>query len=47
MIETELGEVQSRLRELDARGALEAYVAEHDAMRPQIGQITFVYGIKG
>jgi SAM-dependent methyltransferase len=41
-----LAEVEGTLRELDARGELEAYVARHDAARPQIGQITFVYGIR-
>jgi hypothetical protein len=44
--ETELAEVERTLRDLDQRGELEAYVAEHDAMRPQIGQVTFLYGIK-
>ena len=41
-----LAEVERTLRELDATGELETYVARHDAMRPQIGQITIVYGIK-
>jgi ubiquinone/menaquinone biosynthesis C-methylase UbiE len=45
--ETELAEVERTLCDLDARGELEAYVAEHDAMRPHIGQITLVYGIRG
>jgi SAM-dependent methyltransferase len=44
--ETELAEVERTLCALDARGELEAYVAQHDAMRPQIGQVTFLYGIK-
>jgi ubiquinone/menaquinone biosynthesis C-methylase UbiE len=44
--ETELAEVERTLRDLDQHGQLEAYVAEHDAMRPQIGQVTFLYGIK-
>jgi SAM-dependent methyltransferase len=44
--ETELAAVERQLRDLDARGELAAYVARHDAMRPQIGQITFVYGVK-
>jgi ubiquinone/menaquinone biosynthesis C-methylase UbiE len=44
--EAELAEVERKLLELDARGELESYVAEHDAMRPQIGQVTFLYGIK-
>jgi ubiquinone/menaquinone biosynthesis C-methylase UbiE len=42
----ELAEVERKLRELAARGELEGYVAERDAMRPQIGQITLLYGIK-
>jgi SAM-dependent methyltransferase len=44
--EAELAAVEAKLRDLDARGELEAYVATHDAMRPQIGQVTFLYGIK-
>ena len=42
----ELAEVERKLRDLHQRGELEAYVAEHDAMRPQIGQITLLYGIR-
>lgn len=42
----ELAEVERQLRDLDARGELAGYVAEHDAMRPHIGQITVLYGIK-
>jgi ubiquinone/menaquinone biosynthesis C-methylase UbiE len=42
----ELAEVERTLRDLDARGELQAYVAAQDAMRPQLGQITFVYGIR-
>ena len=45
--EARLAGVERTLRVLDAKGELEAYVARHDAMRPQIGQITFVYGVKG
>ena len=44
--DAKLAEVERTLRELDQRGELEAYVAEHDALRPKIGQITLVYGIK-
>jgi SAM-dependent methyltransferase len=44
--EAGLAEVERALRALDARGELEAYVARHDAMRPQIGQVIFLYGIK-
>ena len=42
----ELAEVERKLRDLHQRGELEAYVAEHDAMRPQIGQITLLYGVR-
>jgi SAM-dependent methyltransferase len=42
----ELAEVEARLRALDRRGELAAYVAEHDALRPQIGQVTLLYGIR-
>jgi ubiquinone/menaquinone biosynthesis C-methylase UbiE len=45
--ETEFAEVERTLRNLDVRGELEAYVARHDAMRPHIGQITLLYGIRG
>ena len=41
-----LAAVERTLRALDAAGELEAYVARHDAMRPQIGQITLLYGIR-
>jgi SAM-dependent methyltransferase len=44
--EAELAELERKLRDLDQRGELDAYVAEHDAMRPQIGQITLLYGIR-
>ena len=44
--EEELAAVETRLRELDERGGLAAYVAEHDARRGSIGQVTFLYGIK-
>ena len=38
----ELEAAQARVRELDAAGALEAFVAERDAPRAEIGQITFL-----
>jgi ubiquinone/menaquinone biosynthesis C-methylase UbiE len=44
--DAELAEVKRTLCDLDARGELEPYVARHDAMRPQIGQVTFLYGIR-
>lgn len=44
--EPTLAAVEVRLRDLEADGRLAAYVARHDAMRSQIGQVTFLYGIK-
>ena len=44
--DAELAEVEQKLRDLDARGALEAYVAERDSPRLQIGQTTFLYAIR-
>jgi hypothetical protein len=44
--ETRLAEVERILRQLEARGELANYVARHDAMRPHLGQVTFLYGIK-
>jgi ubiquinone/menaquinone biosynthesis C-methylase UbiE len=44
--EDKLANVERALRQLDAEGQLEAYVAQHDAMRPHIGQITILYGVK-
>ena len=44
--EAELAEVERKLCDLDARGELEAYVAEHDFLRSQIGQVTLLYGIR-
>jgi ubiquinone/menaquinone biosynthesis C-methylase UbiE len=44
--EAELAKVERTLCDLDARSDLEAYVAWHDARRLQIGQVTFLYGIK-
>ena len=38
----ELDAAQVRVRDLDAQGALDAFVAEHDARRPDIGQITIL-----
>jgi ubiquinone/menaquinone biosynthesis C-methylase UbiE len=42
----ELVAVQRTLGDLDGRGQLAAYIVEHDARRPEIGQITVLYGIK-
>jgi SAM-dependent methyltransferase len=38
----ELARVEARVRDMDARGELEDFVAEHDAERPHIGQISFL-----
>jgi ubiquinone/menaquinone biosynthesis C-methylase UbiE len=43
----ELAAMQRTLGDLDGRGQLAAYMAEHDARRPEIGQITLLYGVKG
>lgn len=40
--ETELRSMVDTLTDLKERGELAAYVAEHDARRPHIGQVTFV-----
>jgi hypothetical protein len=45
--EAELAAMQRKLGDLDRRGQLAAYMAEHDARRPEIGQITLLYGSKG
>ncbi len=38
----ELATALATVRELDAAGALDGFVAEHDARRPELGQITFL-----
>ncbi len=43
----ELDAAQARVRDLDAEGGLDAFVAEHDARRPDIGQITFLSATLG
>lgn len=40
--ETELAAMVDTMTDLKERGALDAYVAEHDARRPHIGQVTFI-----
>ena len=45
--EAELAAMTRTLGELDCRGQLGDYLAEHDRRRPEIGQITVLYGIKG
>lgn len=42
----ELSQVESRLRDMDARGELEAFVADRDAERSHVGQTTFVCAIR-
>ncbi|MHA1153407.1 MAG: class I SAM-dependent methyltransferase [Alphaproteobacteria bacterium] len=42
----ELDAAQVRVRDLDAEGALDAFVARHDARRPDIGQITFLFATR-
>ncbi len=42
----ELARAQARVRKLDRTGRLEAFVAEHDARRPPIGQITFSFATR-
>ena len=37
----------SRIRKLDERGELEAYVARNDALRTHIGQVTVVFASRG
>jgi SAM-dependent methyltransferase len=44
--EEELAQVQARVRDMDARGVLEAFVAERDAERRHVGQITFVCAMR-
>ena len=43
----ELDAAQERVRAFDAEGRLEAFVTEHDARRPEIGQITFLLATLG
>ena len=38
----ELESMETRLRDMDARGELDAFVAEHDADRLHVGQTTFL-----
>ena len=40
--EDELAAALATVRELDQAGTLDAFVAEHDSRRPQLGQITFL-----
>ncbi len=45
--EEELASALQRVRELEAAGQLEAFVAAHDARRPGLGQITIVFATRG
>jgi ubiquinone/menaquinone biosynthesis C-methylase UbiE len=42
----ELASAEQALRAEERAGTLDAYRAEHDARRPEIGQITLLYGTK-
>ena len=44
--EAELERALDRVRALDDAGTLDAFVAEHDRVRPSIGQIGFHYAIR-
>jgi SAM-dependent methyltransferase len=44
--DTRLAWVEQTLRNLECTGRLPDWLAEHDARRPAIGQITFLHGIK-
>ena len=43
----ELDTAQAQVRALDEAGELDAFVTEHDARRPSIGQITFLCAVRG
>ena len=45
--EDELAAALARVRALDEAGTLAAFVAEHDARRPELGQITFLSAARG
>ena len=45
--EVELASALERIRALDEAGALDAFVAEQDRMRPSIGQIGFHHAVRG
>ena len=46
MAASELESVESRVRAMDARGELEAFLAREDAERIHVGQTTFVYAAR-
>ena len=43
---SELGRALDRIRALDGAGTLDAFVAEHDRMRPSIGQVGFHHAVR-
>jgi hypothetical protein len=43
----ELAAAQQTLLAQERAGSLDRYLAEHDARRPEIGQITLLYGTRG
>ena len=45
--ESELAGALERIRALDEAGALDAFVAERDRLRPSIGQIGFHHAVRG
>ena len=45
--EDELAAALAKVRALDEAGTLDAFVAEHDARRPHLGQITFLSATRG
>ena len=44
--DSELQRVLDRIRALDQAGTLAAFVAEHDRMRPAVGQVGFHYAVR-
>lgn len=44
--EEALGDALERIREMDARGELGAFLERHDGERPHVGQITFVHATR-
>ena len=45
--EAEIEHALDRVRALDKAGTLDAFVAEHDHLRPSIGQVGFLYAVCG
>ena len=43
---SELRQALDRIRDLDEAGTLDAFVAEHDRMRPSVGQVGFHYAVR-